>query len=78
MKQVLPEWFLQHRFESFQRQLNLYGFKRITAGPDKGSCYHELFLRQKPLLADKIQRIRLKGKDLASRLHLNRSPTFTG
>lgn len=61
LKEVLPEWFLQSRFESFQRQLNLYGFCRITTGPDRGSCYHELFLRQKPLLAARIQRLRRKG-----------------
>lgn len=61
LKEVLPEWFLQSRFESFQRQLNLYGFCRITTGPDRGACYHELFLRQKPLLAARIQRLRRKG-----------------
>lgn len=61
MVEILPEWFLQSRFESFQRQLNLYGFKRITSGPDRGSCYHQLFLRQKTFLADRMQRVRLKG-----------------
>lgn len=62
VRDVLPKWFLQSRFESFQRQLNLYGFRRITAGPDRGACYHELFLRQRPVLASRVERIRLKGK----------------
>lgn len=30
------------KFTSFQRQLNLYGFKRITQGLDKDCYYHKL------------------------------------
>jgi len=58
---VLPLWFRQSKFPSFQRQLNLYGFKRLTTGPDKGGYYHELFLRGKGFLAYRIQRIKIKG-----------------
>ena len=32
--------FKHRQFTSFQRQLNLYGFKRLTRGPDKGAYYH--------------------------------------
>jgi len=49
------------KYPSFQRQLNIYGFQRLTAGPDKGGYYHELFLRSKPGLAYRIQRHKLKG-----------------
>lgn len=53
--------FRQTKFASFQRQLNLYGFRRITQGRDKGGYYHELFLRGRSLLALKMQRTKVKG-----------------
>ncbi|CAB9496763.1 shock factor protein 4 [Seminavis robusta] len=58
---VLGNWFRQSKYPSFQRQLNIYGFQRLTAGPDKGGYYHELFLRSKPGLAARILRQKLKG-----------------
>jgi len=61
VEQILPLWFQQTKFASFQRQLNLYGFTRITVGHDKGAYYHELFLRGKRFLCQRIQRNRLKG-----------------
>lgn len=36
VKTVMPKYFRMSRFSSFQRQLNLYDFQRITDGPDKG------------------------------------------
>jgi len=49
-------WFRQHHYQSFQRQLNIYGFRRIKSGPDKGCYYHPLFLRSRPDLCKHIQR----------------------
>ena len=41
VKDYMPTYFNQHKLASFQRQLNLYGFKRLTGeGPDRGSYYH--------------------------------------
>lgn len=59
---MLPLWFRQSKFASFQRQLNLYGFQRLTQGRDKNAYYHEYFLRGRPLLAQKISRTKVKGK----------------
>ena len=36
---IMPLHFRMSRYSSFQRQLNLYDFQRITEGPDKGA-YH--------------------------------------
>ena len=50
------------RFSSFQRQLSLYGFLRLTQkGPDRGAYYSELFLRDRPDLVALIPRTRIKG-----------------
>ena len=46
---------------SFQRQVNLYGFRRLTSGVDRTGYYHEYFLRGRPDLMKKIARIRVKG-----------------
>jgi hypothetical protein len=43
--EVMPRFFKQTKWNSFARQLSLYGFIRITTGPDAGGYYHELFLK---------------------------------
>jgi hypothetical protein len=58
---VLQRFFKQHKYTSFQRQLNIYGFRRITSGKDRGSYYHELFLRGKKCLCFHMERTSIKG-----------------
>jgi HSF-type DNA-binding len=54
-------FFNQSKYTSFQRQLNLYGFHRVSSGPDKNSYYHPLFLRGRPDLCRLLLRTRVKG-----------------
>ena len=61
LTEVMPLFFKQSKLTSFQRQLNLYGFSRLTSGPDKGGYYHERFLRGKDQLCTTMIRTRIKG-----------------
>ena len=47
VNEIMPKHFKQTKYKSFQRQLNLWGFKRITKsnGPDKGAYSHPQFLK---------------------------------
>lgn len=73
---LLPRYFKLSKVASFQRQLNLYGFQRLTHGTDRGGYYHELFLRSKPFLAQGIQRIKVKGTGVRARSNPQQEPDF--
>ena len=45
------------KMTSFQRQLNLYGFRRVTKGEDTGSYYHAKFQRGRRDLISEIKRL---------------------
>lgn len=54
---ILPRFFKQKQYASFRRQLNLWGFRRLSQkGADGGAYYHELFLRSKPYLCRDMKR----------------------
>jgi hypothetical protein len=57
---ILPSYFKQTKYKSFQRQLNLWGFERLTSGPDKGAYYHKEFLRDEPDLCRNLTRQRAR------------------
>lgn len=63
---IMPKYFRMSRFSSFQRQLNLYEFMRITDGPDKGAHFHEFFIRGRPVLASQIRRAKTKSASSSS------------
>jgi len=74
--EVMPLYFKQSKLTSFQRQLNLYGFSRLTSGPDKGGYYHELFLRGKDHLCTKIMRMKVKGTRTKAASDPSTEPNF--
>jgi hypothetical protein len=73
---LLPKYFKLSKLASFQRQLNLYGFQRLTRGRDRAGYYHELFLRSKPFLAHNIQRLKVKGTGVRARSNPEQEPNF--
>lgn len=73
---ILPKYFSQSKIGSFQRQLNLYSFTRLTQGPDRGGYYHELFLRGKTHLCDKMQRTKVKGTKIRGCSNPDSEPNF--
>jgi len=63
INEITPLIFNHSTMASFQRQLNLYGFKRITrtGSRDEGAYYHEMFLRGRPDLCLLMRRKKIKG-----------------
>ena len=58
---IAPRYFNQHKYKSFQRQLNIYGFHQVKSrGRDKGAYFHSLFLRHKPSLCQYMVRTKIK------------------
>ena len=75
-KELLPRFFGISKIASFQRQLNMYGFQRITRGMDKSGYYHELFLRGRVFLAYQIRRVRIKGTGARAKANPDQEPNF--
>lgn len=56
VQKVIPKFFKQKSYKSFQRQLHLYGFRRETEGVNRGAYFHENFLRSNRQLSLEISR----------------------
>ena len=75
MREVVPKYFVQSKYESFTRQLNGWGFKRLhQSGNDFNAYYHETFLRGLVHLTALMKRVvPNKGKLLP---HVEGEPNF--
>ena len=58
---VMPRFFKQTKYKSFQRQLNLYGFSRGGSGATKGSYHHPSLVKGRKELLALINRVKIKG-----------------
>lgn len=52
-EKIMSKYFRQTKFTSFQRQLNMYGFVRLTRGQDNGAYYHEFFFKRQSFFDQK-------------------------
>lgn len=61
IERISKSHFQFKKYESFLRQVNGWGFQRITKGPDENSYYHEMFLRGMPhLIRNNMRRCKRK------------------
>lgn len=70
VKEVMPSFFGTQSFKTFQRNLNLWGFTRVSKGPHKDVCSHPLFLKGFPAVCQSMKRIVLKGTGRGNRAPL--------
>jgi len=78
---LLPVFFGQTKYRSFQRQLNMWHFERILDGPDKGSFFHPYFQKANKKLCSRMSRHfppmqSLYDFDLSSRILLQNNDTL--
>jgi HSF-type DNA-binding len=78
VSQVLPNYLqTQKKFSSFQRQLNMYGFHKLTGDHhDHGAYYHELFLRGRPALSRLIVRPEKSESNVRRKFDVTSEPDF--
>jgi hypothetical protein len=60
----MREFFNQTKYKSFQRQLNLWGFERITdaKSPKLGAYYHPNFIKGRRELCPCMTRLKIKNR----------------
>lgn len=66
---ALPKYFSSIQYKSFVRQLNIYGFHRVSSkgSPEYGAYFHPLFVRGRPDLCLAMKRQKIKGTGCSRR-----------
>jgi HSF-type DNA-binding len=82
----IPRYFSTTTYRGYHRNLNLWGFKTVNRGGDRGTCWHPYFKKGRPELCRFMERLALKGnqpsqgmnEDLqtAEKQHQNASPAI--
>ncbi|CAM9532571.1 unnamed protein product [Discosporangium mesarthrocarpum] len=57
VEEIMSRFYRHQKLTSFQRQLNLYGFKKQTQGPLTGHYCHPSFQRDRPELLENVRRL---------------------
>jgi hypothetical protein len=60
-ERIIPCYFNQTKYKSFQRQLNVWGFQRVLEIDHRGGYQHNCFVRGLPALCGNMKRVRIKG-----------------
>lgn len=58
---IMKRYFKQTKYKSFQRQLNIWGFRRIHDGDGRGGYYHAHLVRGQAYLCRNMTRTKVKG-----------------
>lgn len=72
--QIIPLYFNQTKYKSFQRQLSLYGFQRITGGKTKGLRYHDKLRRGCRSLCREMKPVGYKPRNVDQRDKVSKQP----
>jgi hypothetical protein len=62
VQKIIPYYFRQSKYKSFQRQLHLYEFTRTRRGPEAGAYSHPNFVRGVTSLCLSMSPVKIKGK----------------
>jgi hypothetical protein len=65
VKDVIPRYFSQTQYRSFQRLLNMWGFERLRNGPRKGAYTHLNLKRGNPSLCNNMRCQKIKRRKSA-------------
>jgi hypothetical protein len=79
VRDIIPRYFSQTQYRSFQRLLNMWGFERLRDGPRKGAYTHLNLKRGNPSLCNLMRCQKIKRRKSApSSLSLHKTAQEAG